>query len=437
MKWKLVSILMCTVLLLSGCTVPWQKEEEIIYDARIVTLNEIRDEHTAAAYEKYKDQIGETVPGKRIVECIDSGVNRDYSVYEFDDHGFTHEFYLFAFDFDTYDNNQKSRIESVEIAKGSLECDNAFRVVHFKQNYVDLGENGYNFVRQSIMNEYKAEAEARDVELSEVRSIKDSVGRNVSIVGELSEYTIPKPKLEQDDEGYMLAATDDRFFKYKKLLDGSVEITAYLGDEGNRIVFPEYIDEQKVTVIGELEPVAGITSVVVPGSIKKLDNSFKGWTELNQLVLLDGVEEIGTSTIQDTAITQLTFPNSIKVIGEDFYVHNALTEYKFPASLTNTAGLFRGCGVETIIIPGSVKTVGEGSFENCGLLTTVFIEEGVEIISKNAFKNCSALQAIAIPKSVKKIDTEAFDGCNPMLVVPVGSYAEAFAIGGEYTYSNQ
>ena len=76
---------------------------------------------------------------------------------------------------------------------------------------------------------------------------------------------------------------------------------------------------------------------------------------------------------------------------------------------------FRNSGVQTIVIPKSIKRIGEYCFaqdEDSGVhgLRTVILEEGLTSIGVRAFSK-SALEDITIPQSMESIKQYAFDGC--------------------------
>lgn len=60
-------------------------------------------------------------------------------------------------------------------------------------------------------------------------------------------------------------------------------------------------------------------------------------------------------------------------------------------------------GLESIVVPGSVKYVGDSAFSKCTSLKSVVIERNVRTTTKlldDVFFHCSALTTITIPKSV-------------------------------------
>lgn len=62
----------------------------------------------------------------------------------------------------------------------------------------------------------------------------------------------------------------------------------------------------------------------------------------------------------------------------------------------------------SIVIPGTVKRIGNRAFAGCENLQEVVLEEGIEIIEHNVFTGCQKLKTIRLPASVKEIDGWAF-----------------------------
>lgn len=86
-----------------------------------------------------------------------------------------------------------------------------------------------------------------------------------------------------------------------------------------------------------------------------------------------------------------------------------LAGFVFPASVTRiNSNAFENSGLESIVIPGTVKTICNNAFSNCISLSALTIEDGVETIEFAAFSNCSALKDVTVPASVKKLDSDTF-----------------------------
>ena len=76
---------------------------------------------------------------------------------------------------------------------------------------------------------------------------------------------------------------------------------------------------------------------------------------------------------------------------------------------------FAGCdGLEEIILPPSLKVLGEEAFEGCSSLFRIDIPEGVEIIPQRAFADCVGLAEVSLPSTLKELGKEAFKNCSSL-----------------------
>lgn len=89
----------------------------------------------------------------------------------------------------------------------------------------------------------------------------------------------------------------------------------------------------------------------------------------------------------------------------------------------------KGCRtLEKLVIPGTVKEVEHGAFENCVNLREVVLEEGIETLGWYLFAGCEKLHRITAPDSVKYVTPAPFQKI-PNLKAPVLN-----ASGTEYIY---
>lgn len=77
--------------------------------------------------------------------------------------------------------------------------------------------------------------------------------------------------------------------------------------------------------------------------------------------------------------------------------------------------------VEKVILPPSVKTIGESAFDGCTALTTIEAP-GLVSVGKYAFRSCTALQEITLPDTLSQLGDNAFQGCTALkkVVLPQG-----------------
>lgn len=81
--------------------------------------------------------------------------------------------------------------------------------------------------------------------------------------------------------------------------------------------------------------------------------------------------------------------------------------YRFDAPVLECKDYTNYC-VKSVVLPKSLKEIGDRAFTNCKVLTHVDIPEGVERIGKKAFYGCAELKELTIPSSVKEIGEECF-----------------------------
>ena len=76
-----------------------------------------------------------------------------------------------------------------------------------------------------------------------------------------------------------------------------------------------------------------------------------------------------------------------------------------------------GLGVETLALPASVKSIGEGAFKGCTSLRSATIAGAPDSIAANTFAGCTALASVNIPASVKSLGANSFNGCSSLYAV--------------------
>ena len=64
--------------------------------------------------------------------------------------------------------------------------------------------------------------------------------------------------------------------------------------------------------------------------------------------------------------------------------------------------------LKTVIIPHSVYSINNESFEYCSSLNSITIPNGVISIGKYAFNGCNSLKSVIIPETIENLDPDAF-----------------------------
>lgn len=95
---------------------------------------------------------------------------------------------------------------------------------------------------------------------------------------------------------------------------------------------------------------------------------------------------------------------------------------------------FKDClGLTSVVIPKSVKRIGNHAFYDCSRLERVELPEGLTSIEGRAFVGCRSLLNLSLPESVVNIGLFAFDK-NTLILAKYGSFAERWARENGVTY---
>ena len=206
--------------------------------------------------------------------------------------------------------------------------------------------------------------------------------------------------------GFAWLSTSASDFKFKKLSDGTYEISSVKAiPSDGRLIIPSTYKDVPVTVIGD-------------GFIGKSNRL------LTSVVIPDSVTVIGKGAFRDCeSLTNVDFPESIVVIGENaFYNCKNLTDVIIPDSVTTIEkNAFCLCeSLQNLIIGNRVITIGESAFAHTRFLTSVTIPEGVKVIGDWAFEGCRNLSEVVLGTGVTTIGRYAFDTCDRLtdIIIP-------------------
>ena len=215
------------------------------------------------------------------------------------------------------------------------------------------------------------------------------------------------------------------------------QMDAYLwlnGNKINRLVIPEGVTKVNDQAFYRVK---GISSVVLPSSLKEVGSSsfcnlnlvsldipgtlekigmgaFAYLYNLTNLKLNDGIKTIDISAFQScTAIQSVVIPNSVTALGNSvFYECTSLSSVQLPNSISTIPyGAFRSTALKHITIPKNIKKIESSAFEDCSSLETITLNSGLEYLGTSVFSGCTSLVSVALPKTVYSIGGRAFQGC--------------------------
>lgn len=212
-----------------------------------------------------------------------------------------------------------------------------------------------------------------------------------------------------------------------------------------------------------------IRSVVIPDSVKEINNYAFDCEKLSSITLGNGLERIGRYAFDGSAYynNTSTYPNNCLILGNWIIAVDYNVTVKIPANIVGVAdGLFEfmykvsvmsgnekfvsdlnatftsdyttllharngyymlpdtlkviypsafsGLSNKTITLPNSVEVIGNSAFYACESLTYMVIPEGVKRIESSTFAVCSKLRTVTLPASVQYIGPSAFAWCSSL-----------------------
>ncbi len=89
--------------------------------------------------------------------------------------------------------------------------------------------------------------------------------------------------------------------------------------------------------------------------------------------------------------------------------------------------------VNKIIVPDSIKTIGEASFKNCKLLQKIELTNNIINIERGAFEGCSSLKEIELPENITELKSAIFQDCTNLESIKL---PEKMEVIGDNAFTN-
>lgn len=209
--------------------------------------------------------------------------------------------------------------------------------------------------------------------------------------------------------------------------------------------FAYIVESGKVTITSYAN--FAIFSLQIPSEIEGLPvtkiapYAFANRGTLTEVVLPNGLLEIGTYAFQYTGIEGITIPESVTIIGNYAFTYTSkLKEIKYNAiNISSATGVFAyssssvEAGVPIVATIGSqVVRIPSYFFQSASKITDVVFEEtsSLTTIGSSAFASMTTIKQLILPDSVKTIESYAFQSMSyletiniPVNVTSVADYA--------------
>ena len=171
-----------------------------------------------------------------------------------------------------------------------------------------------------------------------------------------------------------------------------------------------------------------LRSVRLNGGLETLEEGCFQWTHIRLLALPSSVRRVCRSAFENCWHLERAdcgAAEDLAELGEQaFESCERLRQVLLGAGLREIGYMcFYQSGLEEVVLPGSLRRVGENAFYRCaGLKRVVFAGEGPETIGREAFAR-SGLESFVGPASLRMIGDRAFAGCEGLRHADLGACA--------------
>ena len=173
-----------------------------------------------------------------------------------------------------------------------------------------------------------------------------------------------------------------------------------------------------------------LTDLTIPEGMMTIGNTaFGGCTSLTSVTIPESVTQIGYNAFSGcTSLTSINIPEDITQIGygafdETPWLENYLNDFV----IFGKGILHKYKGKEiNVVIPDSVRSIGDFAFSGCSSLATVTIPDSVMSIGGFAFSECKNLQYIQSSSELSII--EILHSGNPLVIEKSGENYRFFAV---------
>lgn len=182
-------------------------------------------------------------------------------------------------------------------------------------------------------------------------------------------------------------------------------------------------------------------------------------TELKEILLPEGIREIGEFAFARSSAEKLVLPDGVEKIAYGAFYHcdnlaavrlpdtletveprafdNTLWVKNFQSGKAGEQGDFLVSGgvlvayrgeQEEVLIPQGVRVIAAQCFQGCETIRKVVLPSGLKNIGEGAFENCSSLGEIVWNNSIERISDRAFAGC-AVKEVTLGASVKYLGVG--------
>lgn len=141
--------------------------------------------------------------------------------------------------------------------------------------------------------------------------------------------------------------------------------------------------------------------------------SFEGCTNLTEVHLGESLETVCDNAFRECINLQFVdIPQSVTCINESAFAKSGLKKINLKGGLS----VLKPCAffetpIQSIIMPNSVKSIGNRCFYNCKYLKNITLSDSINTIPSECFYGCEELENFTFPINLEIIKDLSFWGC--------------------------
>ena len=195
------------------------------------------------------------------------------------------------------------------------------------------------------------------------------------------------------------------------------------------LTIPETVTYKKTTYqVVEIGKAAfayaqNLTSVEIPATIVEVGpHAFYGCSKLNSVKFNKGLTKINKMAFAYSGVEEIVLPDGLKTLGDlSFAFCEQLKRVSFPNDIEEFGNnAFKDCtSLEKIRFADRLKEIGDYAFTNCTALKKVVLPNGLKNAGKGAFSNCTNLTEVTLSKDMKDLGNGVFENCNALANIQI------------------
>ena len=178
-----------------------------------------------------------------------------------------------------------------------------------------------------------------------------------------------------------------------------------------KVILPESLKE-----IGDsaFENCGGLQHVIFGSGVEKIGaRAFALCRNLREIALPEGITEIPESCFEkDINLLRVSLPGNLVSIARNAFLNCCYTEDVNLEACTSLESIgeeaFSRTGMRKVILPDSVRILGEKAFSYPTRMTDLKLSAGLEAIPDYCFYHCNHLKSLDIPGNIRSIGMFAF-----------------------------